>query len=123
MTRYQRTRIWHVGKKWFAQKDSNDNLITTGKMPEEAIEQLHIAFPVLAMCEIDYDTKKSIKPVTQVDVCPVCGKKVAYYRTKKDTGRNGVIVVHDGDPIPDGDVLADDITIEYKKWLLEKAHL
>lgn len=123
MTRYQRTKIWHVGKKWNAQKDNNEGIVTSGKTPEEAIEKLHAEYPVLAMCEVIYDTKKSIKSVDKVDVCPVCNKNVSYYRTKKENGRTGVIVIHDGDPIPADATKADDVTTEYKKWLLEKAHV
>ena len=122
MSRYQRTKIWHVGNKWNAQKDNNEGIVTSGKTPEEAIEKLHEEYPVLSMCEIIYDNKRSIKKAEKVDVCPVCNKTVSYYRTKKENGRNGVVVFHDGDAIPEGATKADGVTTEYKKWLLEKFH-
>lgn len=122
MARYQRTKIWHIGNKWNAQKDNNEGIVTSGKTPEEAIEKLHEEYPVLAMCEIIYDSKKCIKNVDKINVCPVCGKHVSYYKIKKDNNHKGVAVFHDDDIVPEDAIKTEKITTEYKKWLLAKFH-
>lgn len=114
--------IWQNGKNWKAQKDNSDGIVTTGKTPKDAIEKLHAEYPVLAMCEIVYNLKKSVEPSNKVDACAVCGKSVSYHKIKKANGRTGVVVIHDGDQVPEGAVPADGVTTEYKKWLLEKVH-
>lgn len=52
------------------------------------------------------------------DMC-TCGKKIEYIKGKKPNGRMGVFILHDGEPMPDGAVVAD-VSTEYKLWLRDR---
>ena len=117
-------QLYHVGKLWTAEEGNN---MTTGNTPEDAIQKMFELMPGSKDTTIIYDMVKSspvAKKVVDLFVCPICQLGVRYVRGKKPNGRMGVMVLHDGETLPEGAKVVEpgEITTEYMKWLLEKCH-
>jgi len=55
-----------------------------------------------------------------LNIC-TCGKEIQYVKARKPNGRMGVVIIHNGEQIPD-DATIPEITDEYKNWLRERTH-
>ena len=114
--------MFRTGNKFGVEYKGN---VYTGKTPEDAISQIGVATKYVL-----YDTTRVSETQTKktekidLNVCPVCGQAVTYVRGKKANNRIGVYIIHKDDVVPEGsqEIGDNEVSAEYKKWLLVQFH-
>lgn len=114
--------MFRTGNKFGVEYKGN---VYTGKTPEAAISQIGVVAKYVL-----YDTTRVFETQTKktekidLNVCPVCGQAVTYVRGKKANNRIGVYIIHKDDVVPEGsqEIGDNEVSAEYKKWLLVQFH-